>query len=123
MGYYYSLRKSVSFKTRTASTLLILLVLAILKRAVTSPFRGQEGAPTYRRDVLYSGVREFLGEANIGQGQYVFPSTKTAYKNICRLRGCKPDMVDLGSGAQGLWIGKKEAKNVILYFHGMNDIL
>ena len=115
--------KAGTFQSRKVTTLLIFLALAILKRAVISPFRGQEGAPTYRRDVLYSGLRELMEKANTEQGQYVFPPTNTAYKQVCRKRGCKPDIVDIGSGAQGLWIGMKDAKHIILYFHGMNDIL
>jgi hypothetical protein len=35
----------------------------------------------------------------------------------------EPDIVMLGAGASGGWIGSPKAKQVMLYFHGMNSVL
>jgi hypothetical protein len=32
--------------------------------------------------------------------------------------GLNPETVPLAYGAEGLWIGNKNAKNVIIYYHG-----
>lgn len=98
---------------------LTFLGVAFNKRAVTSPFRGANGAATYRRDVLYGGLRAIVSDVSTEQGQYFLASTETTYKHVCRMRRQKTDIVDLGNGAKGLWIGSRDAKYVMLYFHGM----
>lgn len=92
--------------------------MAFNKHAVTSAFRGGKGAPTYKRDVLYGGLRAIVSEVSTEQGQFFLPSTEAVYNHVCRIRHQKPDIIDLGRGAKGLWIGSREAKFVMLYFHG-----
>jgi hypothetical protein len=99
--------------------LIIFLGFAFNRRAIVSPFRGANGAPTYSSDVLYSGLRAIVSETSTKQGQYFLPPTETIYKQVCKMRRQKPEIVDLGSGAKGLWIGSRDAKYVMLYFHGI----
>jgi hypothetical protein len=96
-----------------------MIVVAFNKRAVTSPFRSAKGAPTYSRDVLYSGLRAIVSDTSTEPGQYFLPSTETIYKQFRIGRHQQPDIVDLGNVAKGLWIGNLDAKYVMLYFHGM----
>lgn len=41
------------------------------------------------------------------------------YENFATKNGFTPQTVPLEHGAQGHWIGNKDAKNVLIYFHGM----
>ncbi|KAF1984622.1 alpha/beta-hydrolase [Aulographum hederae CBS 113979] len=94
------------------------IVLATDRRLLTSPFRGDKGAPTYRRDVTYCTMRHILSGFSVIEGQYLTPSTAKAYKSVCRSWQWKADIVDLGGGAKGNWIGRRDAKVMMLYFHG-----
>jgi acetyl esterase/lipase len=38
-------------------------------------------------------------------------------------RGLQPEVVDLPHGTEGYWLGNKDAKNVIIYYHGTSIIL
>lgn len=84
------------------------------------PFRAQEGGTSYRSDVLNSGLRVVTTQTKIEQAQYAQPSTETMYKVVCRGKLRKPNVVDLGHGAKGLWIGREDAEHVMLYIHGTN---
>lgn len=107
---------------RAVNKLLLTLSLALASSrcAVVAPFQNQEGAPKYARDVLNSGLRVITSETSVEEAQYALPSTETTYSLISRARLRKPDIVDLGGGAKGLWIGRRDAEYVMLYFHGMH---
>lgn len=36
-----------------------------------------------------------------------------------RKRGLEPDIVPLPHNVEGYWLGNKNAKNVLVYYHGM----
>lgn len=36
-------------------------------------------------------------------------------------RNLAPEIVDLNHGAKGLWIGNKNAKDVVVYYHGSSS--
>jgi hypothetical protein len=38
-------------------------------------------------------------------------------------RGLQPEVVDLPHGTEGYWLGNKDAKNVIIYYHGTSILL
>ena len=52
--------------------------------------------------------------------RYVTAPTQTTYKNwVAQKKGIQTEnTVSLKSGATGHWIGNKDAKNVIIYYHG-----
>jgi hypothetical protein len=85
---------------------------------VTSPFRGAKGAPTYRRDVSYATLRSVLSNVSCEQGQYLSPGTDKVYKRVSKSKNWKEDTIELENGAKGHWIGKRDAKYVMLYCHG-----
>lgn len=48
----------------------------------------------------------------------ISPLTDVVYGQYARGARIKPVTVNLGSGAQGHWIGNKDAKNVLIWYHG-----
>jgi hypothetical protein len=48
----------------------------------------------------------------------ISPSTPTEYKLYTWKKGIPNQTVDLGGGATGHWLGNKDAKNVLIWYHG-----
>jgi hypothetical protein len=57
------------------------------------------------------------------EDRYVNPNTDHAYVTICKKRGVNPSSETLKDGTQAHWIGKKDAKKLILNFHGSSALL
>jgi hypothetical protein len=51
--------------------------------------------------------------------RYLFPSTDKAYEQFAKEKGFQPESVPLPHGGQGHWLGRKDAKYVLIFFHGM----
>jgi hypothetical protein len=96
----------------------VFLVFSALTRLTTSPFKGSKGAPTYFRDVMFSMIRTQLRNLSIEQAQYLNKSTTEVYLDFAKANNFAPVSVDLGNGAQGHWLGDKNAKVTLLYLHG-----
>lgn len=87
--------------------------------ALTGPFRGPSGAPTYSEHVANALVRNFLTYFSIEQIQWIAPSFVDSYKSWCTKNNVKPDIVDIpGTTTQGFWLGSQSANYVLIYFHG-----
>ncbi|KAF1971008.1 alpha/beta-hydrolase [Bimuria novae-zelandiae CBS 107.79] len=112
-------QKTISFSNRVgiASTTLNAM-LAATARLWTSPFKGQNGANNYYKDVIYAMMRTSLSNLNLEQERYTRVPTTEAYITFCKSNGMTPDSVTLGSGTQAHWLGNKDAKRVLLWFHG-----
>ncbi|KAK1146499.1 hypothetical protein N8T08_002928 [Aspergillus melleus] len=89
-----------------------------LYSAITGAFRGESGASSYKLHVGNAMVRSLVGRLNSKQLQYVFPPTKSVYERFMESRSLEPESVTLNHGATGHWIGNKNAKNVMIYYHG-----
>lgn len=50
--------------------------------------------------------------------RYLDPTTPQTYHAVMQRRGLQPEVVDLPHGTEGYWLGNKNAKNVIIYYHG-----
>lgn len=50
--------------------------------------------------------------------RYIDPTTPQTYHSVMQRRGLQPEVVDLPHGTEGYWLGNKNAKNVIVYYHG-----
>lgn len=50
--------------------------------------------------------------------RYMNGSTAKAYGVYAKKKRTTPETVELKDGAKGHWIGKKDAKNVLIYYHG-----
>lgn len=88
--------------------------------AVTGPFRGKEGAPTYFEHVINTLVRSVLSYCRIEQLQWILPSFVETYKSWCKSNNVPTDIVDIpNTTTQGFWLGPKStAKYTMVYFHG-----
>lgn len=95
-------------------------VVSALTRLTTSPFKGQRGAPTYFRDVMYSMIRTQLRNLSIEQAQYVNKPTTDVYLDFVKSNKLPDVSVELGNGARAHWLGDKNAKVSLVFFHGMS---
>lgn len=50
------------------------------------------------------------------------PPTSASYETAMKKRGLQPETVTLPHDTEGHWIGNKNAKNVIVYYHGASPI-
>ena len=66
---------------------------------------------------LFLSLRKFLCP------RYLDPPTNVVYETFAKSKGFTPQTVTLDHGALGHWIGNKDAKNVLLYYHGMANPL
>ncbi|KAI1967634.1 hypothetical protein LOZ53_003631 [Ophidiomyces ophidiicola] len=104
------------------------LAATAIVAAVTGIFRGQEGASSYPKHVCYAVLRQSLWRLTPRQHHSMWiidkdpraikPATSSVYKDFAKANAFTPQTVDLVDGSQGHWIGNKDAKNVVVYFHG-----
>ena len=93
-------------------------VLAASTRLWTSPFKGQHGAHNYFKDVIYAMMRTQLGNMHLDQETYTRVHSTEAYLAFCKTKNIDPETVTLPSGTKAHWFGNKDAKRVIVWFHG-----
>ena len=53
--------------------------------------------------------------------RYMNPLTTDVYTSVMEKRGLQPEIVPLPHDAEGFWLGNKNAKNVVVYFHGTSS--
>ncbi|KAK2744152.1 hypothetical protein FQN57_004412 [Myotisia sp. PD_48] len=94
------------------------LVAAAVYAAIAGIFRGKSGARYYGKHIHYAVIRRMLWRLSIRQNQYLNPSTNQVYETFAKTKGFPAQTVQLDHGAQGHWIGNKDAKNVLIYYHG-----
>jgi acetyl esterase/lipase len=85
---------------------------------ISAPFRGSNGAPTYRRAVSYAFIREILNSFTVAEGQMMTISTDKAYRRVAKSRNWTAHTIGLEHDAKGHWLGHSDAKYVMIYFHG-----
>ena len=102
--------------------ILGIILTKTLFAALTGPFRGQHGAPTYTEHVGNSLLRNLVHTMRVPSIQWLMPSFLDTYKSWCSKNNLSPDIVDIPGTkptVQGFWIGSKEsAKYSMVYFHG-----
>ncbi|KAF2670028.1 alpha/beta-hydrolase [Microthyrium microscopicum] len=107
--------------------------LATFIRMFKAPFRGTKGAPTLKRDIAYATVREILSRLSARESQSLTASTQRylttfqfrtlsdecrTYEKEAKAIHWIPSTVDLGGGTKGHWLGRSDAKYVMIFFHG-----
>ncbi|KAF3401630.1 hypothetical protein F1880_010106 [Penicillium rolfsii] len=80
--------------------------------------RGEKGAPTFFLHVAYAILRKATRRLSISQFQSLSSSTDELYERYARSVRRSPQSVDLESGGKGHWIGDRNAKNVLIWYHG-----
>ncbi|KAF2264859.1 alpha/beta-hydrolase [Lojkania enalia] len=63
-------------------------------------------------------TRTQLGSLDLAQDRYMSPMTTPTYLKFAKDNGFAPESSTLPSGTLAHWLGNKNAKNVILYYHG-----
>ncbi|KAF2743583.1 alpha/beta-hydrolase [Sporormia fimetaria CBS 119925] len=105
------------------ASVTVKATLAALSRAVVSPFKGDNGAPKYYKDVMFAMMRAQLGSLTLAQDRYLNTNTTDVYLKFTKKHGFAPESITLPSGTQAHWMGNKHAKKVILYYHGGGYVL
>ncbi|KAF9252049.1 hypothetical protein DTO006G1_2796 [Penicillium roqueforti] len=91
---------------------------SLVYAAIAGVFRGKASPRRYDHYVVSAVVRKLLTRRSDRQMQYLSPSTPAAYEGVMKKHGLKPETVVLPHNTEGHWIGNKDAKNVIIYYHG-----
>ncbi|CRL22773.1 unnamed protein product [Penicillium camemberti] len=86
--------------------------------AITGVFRGKASPKRYDHHILAAVIRKIVDRRSTRQTQYLVPPTSATYETIMKKRGLQPETVALPHDTEGHWIGNKNAKNVIVYYHG-----
>ncbi|KAF2858433.1 alpha/beta-hydrolase [Piedraia hortae CBS 480.64] len=97
------------------------VLVAVLLRLLSAPFRSGSRAPDIYRDVGYTAIRTLLNSVTAAQERlsFVNPPTEKIYLEFCEKQGFQPDTEVISStGTKLHWLGPKSAAKTILYFHG-----
>ncbi|KAG6040953.1 hypothetical protein E4U41_006544 [Claviceps citrina] len=86
--------------------------------ALTGFLRSDRDPPTLRLHVAYAVLRRVTTRLTPVQLQLISPLTNVVYERYARAAKMEPETVDLGHGALGHWLGSKDAKNVLIWYHG-----
>ncbi|KAG5912996.1 hypothetical protein E4U61_007555 [Claviceps capensis] len=86
--------------------------------ALTAFLRSPRDPPSIRLHIAYALLRKATTRLTPLQFQLILPLTSVVYTQYARSANMKPETVDLGHGAQGHWLGSKNAKNVLIWYHG-----
>ncbi|KAL4977366.1 Alpha/Beta hydrolase protein [Aspergillus desertorum] len=84
---------------------------------ITGVFRGKSGAKTFNQHVAHAAVRKAVMRLSVRQLQSQNATTVHAYETYMKQKNLMPEIVTINHGAQGLWVGNKHAKNVVVYYH------
>ncbi|OCK80495.1 alpha/beta hydrolase fold domain-containing protein [Lepidopterella palustris CBS 459.81] len=93
-------------------------LFAAFTRLWISPFKGDKGASSYFKDVVYTMIRSQLGNLNLAQERIMAPLTTATYLAFAKKNGFAPDSITLADGTQAHWIGNRNAEKTIMYCHG-----
>ncbi|CAI7628806.1 unnamed protein product [Penicillium glandicola] len=86
--------------------------------AITGVFRGKASPKRYDHHVLAAVIRKIVNRRSDRQTQYFTLPTSVVYEASMKKHGLQPETVTLPHDTEGHWIGNKNAKNVIIYYHG-----
>ena len=96
-------------------------VVSLLSRLITSPIRrpfATSDDPPFLKDVLFAAMRTQLGSLSIKQEKSTAKPTDEVYLEVCKKKGIEPESLTLSNGRKAHWFGRKDAKTVLVYFHG-----
>jgi acetyl esterase/lipase len=97
---------------------LVSMLGAGVYAALAGPFRGTWGADTYTHHITHSLIRKMVVRFSTAQLQYLNPPFSVFYTKWCSANGITPNVDSLPSGCKVFWMGAREAKYTVVYFHG-----
>ena len=103
------------YQRKIPNLLLIAFVLGwnVVRFLFTSPpFRG------IGRNVSILGIKFLLSHSSLPQLQYVGGTTLGVYKAWAKKNKLPITVEELSEDTRLLWVGPKQTKRVVLYFHG-----
>ncbi|KAL4786367.1 Alpha/Beta hydrolase protein [Aspergillus varians] len=96
---------------------------AALYSIISGAFRGKSGAKYFSHHIAHAAVRKAVRRLSSRQLQSQNPSTIQGYEAYTKQHNLTPEIVTLSHGASGLWIGNKNARNIVVYYHGGGFVL
>lgn len=87
-------------------------------RAFVAPFRGSRGASSFRRDIYYASLRNFLTNFHAGRSLGYISPTHEVVARASKANSHVLESINLGDGARGHWLYRSSSKYVLLFFHG-----
>lgn len=100
----------------------IHLVFSAVAALLVAPFRGKSGAPSWSQHALYAAMRTLMSSSTVAQQQWLCVPTDSIYLQLASSKGFQPDSIVLSDGAKAHWMGRKSAKKILLYFHGLYSL-
>lgn len=97
-------------------------LLSVLARILTRPLTTSQKANTYLKDVVFAGLRAYLGPLRPGTEQWLLPAREKDYFDLAKRKGFEP-ATSVVAGVNVRWLGPKTSKKVLLYFHGGGYVL
>jgi len=94
------------------------MVFAATTHLISAPIRTGPRANTFLKDILFAAFRVEFAVDTIPQEKYMNPPTDVVYLDFAKKQGFQPDTVVLSDGCKAHWLGRKDAKTVLVYFHG-----
>ncbi|KAJ5901934.1 hypothetical protein N7495_002462 [Penicillium taxi] len=89
-----------------------------LYASLTGIFRSDKFPKKFKHHVMGASIRAMIERLSNRQMQYYFPSTQELYASCTKKRGLKPEVISLPHDAEGFWLGNKNAKKIVIYYHG-----
>ncbi|KAG0154955.1 Steryl acetyl hydrolase 1 [Penicillium digitatum] len=86
--------------------------------ATTGLFRGKASPKRYDQHILAAVTRGIFDRRSDKQMKYLTLPTSAVYAAVMKKHGLQPETVTLPHNTEGHWIGNKDAKTVIIYYHG-----
>ncbi|CAG7916733.1 unnamed protein product [Penicillium olsonii] len=113
------LRPDLGFWEKVDVPFVHLSVYAsMLYHVVAGVFRGKASPRRYDHFIATNVIRKLVSRTTDRQKQYMNAPTPDAYTTAMASHGVQPERVALPHGAEGLWLGNKNAKKVVIYYHG-----
>ncbi|KAL4934124.1 putative 6-hexanolactone hydrolase [Aspergillus undulatus] len=95
----------------------------VLYSVITGAFRCKSGPKQFSTHIAHSAIRKAVTRLSVRQLQSQNVPTVQAYEAYAAQHGFTPEIVQLKHGAKGLWVGNKNAKNVVIHYHGGGFVL
>ncbi|KAJ5361316.1 hypothetical protein N7541_002160 [Penicillium brevicompactum] len=113
------LRPNLGFWEKADLSVTRLFVFpSLLYHAIAGVFRGKASPRRYDHFIMTNVIRKLVTRTTDRQKQYLNAPTADAYTDAMKKHGLQPETVDLPHDAKGLWLGNKNAKKVVVYYHG-----
>ncbi|GME27418.1 Alpha beta hydrolase fold protein [Neofusicoccum parvum] len=111
-------RLTITEKIQLVFTIAIVLAQTCIS-ALRAPFLSPEKrSRVSQRHVAYQLVHNLFSHTSSKVEQALSPDTDVIYRQWAKKTGVTPEKETIKDGSDAFWIGSKDAKTILLYFHG-----